>query len=604
MARYSKEFINEIKGRLKVSDVVGKSVKLTQRGSEFIGLSPFKNEKTPSFTVNDQKEFYHCFSTSEHGDIFSFLMKTKGLTYPEAIETLARQAGLDPEKGKIRNENYSNEQINLNLYKIVEDAKNFYRENLKQSEIPKSYLDKREVDKDIINKFEIGYANNQNSDLFNFLKSKGHKIEDVLKLGLIKKSKYKENEYYDFFRSRLIFPIKDYRSRVIAFGGRELDNSEIKYINSSDSIIFKKSFNLYNISLAIEEKRNLDELFLVEGYMDAVSLYQYGFKTVVAPLGTAVTKFQLEAMWRYCKCPTIVFDGDEAGQKAALRAARLSLQLLKPEYSLKFCILPNDTDPDDFLKQNSNEEFKRLIKNSLSLSDFIWNSEYSASDISTPEKKAGFEKKVMGITNEISDRTIADYYKKYFSEKIIQIKRIDNVNINSKKYKNFSKPSNEALKSERANSNQPESIIREKIIIWMMIENQSLIDKYTEEIGNLRFNDKNLAKICSKILDFLSQDNKSLENTDLKTYLEASEFSNLIRSIYNPSHLETHKFLINKQQDEQEKSFEELLNIHSVSFSNETLNQAISDLEKNMDQESFENFVKLKMESLNKGENK
>ena len=137
-----------------------------------------------------------------------------------------------------------------------------------------------------------------------------------------------------------------------------------------------------------------------------------------------------------------------------------------------------------------------------------------------------------------------------------------------------------------------------------MIENQSLIDKYTEEIGNLRFNDKNLAKICSKILDFLSQDNKSLENTDLKTYLKASEFSNLIRSIYNPAHLETHKFLINKKQDEQEKSFEELLEIHSVSFSNETLNQAISDLEKNMDQESFENFVKLKMESLNKGENK
>jgi len=604
MARYSKEFIIEIKGRLKVSDVVGKSVKLTQRGSEFIGLSPFKNEKTPSFTVNDQKEFYHCFSTSEHGDIFSFLMKTKGLTYPEAIETLARQAGLDPEKGKIKNENYNNKQINLNLYKIIEDAKNFYKENLKQSEIPKSYLGKRGVNKDIMNKFEIGYANNQNSDLYNFLKLKGHKIEDVLKLGLIKKSKYKENEYYDFFRSRLIFPIKDYRSRVIAFGGRELDNSEIKYINSSDSIIFKKSFNLYNISLAIEEKRNLEDLYLVEGYMDAVSLYQYGFKTVVAPLGTAVTKFQLEAMWRYCKCPTIVFDGDEAGQKAALRAARLSLQLLRPEYSLKFCILPNDVDPDDFLKQNPNEDFKRLIKNSLSLSDFIWNSEYSNADLSTPEKKAGFEKKIVSITNEITDKIIADYYKKYFSEKIIQLKRVDNGNINSKKYKSFSKPSSEALKSERANASRPESIIREKIIIWMIIENRYLAEKYIEEIGNLQFNDKNLAEICSKIIDFCSQDNKNLENKDLKTYLETLGFSNLIRSVYNPSLLETYKFLINKQQSALEKSFEELLKIHNVSFSNETLTQAVSDLEKNMDQESFENFLKIKMESLNKGNNK
>ena len=599
MARYSKDFISEIKGRLKVSDVVRRSVKLTQRGAEFVGLSPFKNEKTPSFTVNDQKEFYHCFSTSEHGDIFSFIMKTKGLTYPEAIEMLARQAGLDPEKGKIKDNNY-NEQINLNLFKLIDEAKNFYIENLKISNIPKLYLDKRDVNKEIISKFEIGYANNQNNDLFNFLKSKGFEVADILKLGLIKKSKYKENEYYDFFRNRLIFPIKDYRSRVIAFGGRELDNSEIKYINSSDSIIFKKSFNLYNISLAIEEKRNLDELYLVEGYMDAVSLYQNGFKTVVAPLGTAVTKFQLEAMWRYCKCPTIIFDGDEAGQKAALRAARLSLPLLKPEYSLKICILPNNTDPDDYLKQNSDSDFKRLLNKSQSLSDFIWNSEYGNSDISTPEQKAGFEKKIISITNEIADKTIADYYKKYFNDKIIQLKRSDNVNIISKQYKNFSKPSREALKSERANLTQPESIIREKIMLWMMIENRRLVDKYIEEIGNIQFNDKNLAKICSKILDFCSQDNKNLENKDLKTYLEASEFSKLIRSVYNPSLLETYKFLINKQQVEQEKSFEELLEIHSVSLSNETLDQAVLDLEKNMDQESFENFVKAKMESLNK----
>jgi DNA primase len=599
MARYSKDFISEIKGRLKVSDVVRRSVKLTQRGAEFVGLSPFKNEKTPSFTVNDQKEFYHCFSTSEHGDIFSFIMKTKGLTYPEAIETLAIQAGLDPEKGKIKDNNY-NEQINLNFFKLIDEAKNFYIENLKASNIPKLYLDKRDVNKEIISKFEIGYANNQNNDLFNFLKSKGYKVADILKLGLIKKSKYKENRYYDFFRNRLIFPIKDYRSRVIAFGGRELDNSEIKYINSSDSIIFKKSFNLYNISLAIEEKRNLDELYLVEGYMDAVSLYQNGFKTVVAPLGTAVTKFQLDAMWRYCKCPSIIFDGDEAGQKAALRAARLSLPLLKPEYSLKICILPNNTDPDEYLKQNSKGDFQRLLNKSQSLSDFIWNSEYNNSDISTPEQKAGFEKKIISITNEITDKTIADYYKKYFNDKISQLKRSDNFNIISKKYKNFSKPSSEALKSERANLNQPESIIREKIILWMMIENRHLVDKYIEEIGNIQFNDKNLAKICSKILNFCSQDNKYLENNDLKTYLEASEFSKLIRGVYNPSLLETYKFLINKQQIEQERSFEELLKIHSVSLSNETLDQAVLDLEENMDQESFENFVKAKMESLNK----
>ena len=600
MARYSKDFIIEIKNRLKVSDVVGKSVKLTQRGSEYIGLSPFKTEKTPSFTVNDQKEFYHCFSTAEHGDIFSFIMNTKGFTYPEAIETLAIQAGLDPEEGKIKNDTYKIEQKNENLFILLEEAKNFFKKNLAKFEIPKTYLDERNVDKEIINKFEIGYANNQNSDLYNYLKDKGHKVDNMLTLGLIKKSKYKENEYYDFFRNRLIFPIKDYRSRVIAFGGRELDNSEIKYINSSDSSIFKKSFNLYNLSLAIEERRNLKDIYLVEGYMDVVSMYQYGFKSVVAPLGTAVTKFQIEALWRYCKNPTIIFDGDEAGQKAALRAARLSLSLIKPEYSIKFCSLPKDMDPDDFLKKKSTDSFKKLLNQSSTLSEFIWNSEFNNTDLTSPEKKAGFEKKIMSISNEITDKIIRDYYKKEFSEKINELKKINYTKNNFKNFKNFSKPSHEALKSVRANNLPPESLIREKIIIYMLIENESLVEKYIEEIGDIKFNDDNLGKMCARIVDFFANNNKNLENNELKTYLEGQGFSNLIRSVYNPSLLETYKILINKNQLEQENSFKELLKIHSSSLTNESLNKASLDFEKKMDQKSFENFVKLKMESLNK----
>ncbi len=600
MARFSKDFIIEIKGRLKVSDVVGKSVKLTQRGSEYVGLSPFKNEKTPSFTVNDQKEFFHCFSTSEHGDIFSFIMKTKGLTYPEAIEFLAKQAGLDPESGKIKNDNDGSDQINKNLFFLLEEAKNYFRENFNKFDIPKKYLNERNVNKEIINKFEIGYANNQNSDLYNFLKTRGHKTEDMLELGLVKKSKYKEDQYYDFFRNRLIFPIKDYRSRIIAFGGRELDNSEIKYINSSDSSIFKKSFNLYNLSLAIEEKRNLDDIYLVEGYMDAVSLYQHGFKAVVAPLGTAVTKFQLEALWRHCKCPTIIFDGDEAGQKAALRAAKLSLPLLKPEYSLKFCLLPKNIDPDDYLKQNSQSSFKNLLENSFALSDFIWDAEFKSSDLSTPEKKAGFEKKILILTNDITDRTIADYYKKHFRDKINLLKQIDYGKNNYKKFKNFSKPSSEALRSERANLLQPESIVREKIIIYLLIENLDLVEKYIEEIGDIKFNDHNLGKICSKIVDFCTNSNKNLENNGLKTYLDGQGFSNLIKRVYNPTLLETYKFLINKHQDELEKSFNELLKIHNDSMKDDSLSDAVLDLENKMDQESFDNFVKLKLESFKK----
>ena len=601
MARYTKDFISEIKNRLKVSDVVGKHLKLIQRGSEFVGLSPFKNEKTPSFTVNDEKEFYHCFSTAEHGDIFSFLMKTKGLSYPESIELLARQAGLDPENGKVNDSTSRDDVKNVRLRAILEDAKIFYQENLKKSSLPNNYLEKRQIDSDTFVKFEVGYIGNNNNDLFLYLKSKNHEIEDMVLLGLIKKSQYKENDYYDFFRNRLIFPIKNYKSQVIAFGGRALDDSNIKYINSSDSQIFKKSFNLYNINIAIEDRRQLEQIYVVEGYIDVVSLHQNGFKTTVAPLGTAITKFQIESLWKYCKKPTIIFDGDEAGQKASLRAAKLCLSILKPGCSLRFCILPKDNDPDDYLKKNSINDFQKLIENALDLSDYIWMKEYKKFELSTPEEKADFDKNIKEIIKLIEDKTIAAYYNKYFNDRLNLLKKQKiTKTYNFKKFKSYSSASKETQMSERANFEQPESVTREKIIIYISIENLRISSKYIEELGSLGFNDDNLSKICSKIVDFVSQSDKNLENSSLKTYLMNSGFQNTIRSIYQPELIKTYKLLINKNQSDLERSFEELINIQKRFLNDDDLNQAASDLEKNMDEKSFENFVKLKKESLNK----
>ena len=347
MPRYSKEFIGEIKTRLRVSDVVGKFVKLTQRGNEFVGLSPFKNEKTPSFTVNDEKEFFHCFSSAEHGDIFSFLMKHKNMSYPESIEYLANQAGLNPETGIIRDPNYVEKDFS-SLKKIINEANNYFKNQLKASSEAQKYIDKRSIDANIIQKFELGYSGNGNNNLYNHFKKIGLNIDDAISIGLIKKSNKKKDEFYDFFRNRFMFPIKDYKSNVIAFGGRALDNSNIKYINSSDSPIFKKSFQLYNLNLAIEENRKPRNLIIVEGYMDVITLYQNNFKSSVAPLGTALTSYQLERAWKVCQNPIIMFDGDEAGQKAAQRVALLALNNLLPDHSLRFCLLPKDYDPDPY----------------------------------------------------------------------------------------------------------------------------------------------------------------------------------------------------------------------------------------------------------------
>ena len=597
MARYSKEFIAEIKSRLRVSDVVGKYVKLSQRGNEFVGLSPFKNEKTPSFTVNDEKEFYHCFSTAEHGDIFSFLMKHKNMSYPESIETLAKQAGLDPERGMIRDKNFKDNNYSA-LKVITEEAAKFYHLNLIKNQKTMDYLDRRSVSVEIIKKFGLGYADQKGNSLFNYLKDKGHQIKDMISLGLIKKSKDSEN-YYDFFRNRLMFPIRDYRSITIAFGGRALDSSPIKYINSSDNPIFKKSFQLYNLDLAIKENRKVKDLIIVEGYMDVISLYQNNFKTTVAPLGTALTAYQLERSWKVCENPIILFDGDEAGQKAAIRASHLALNNLKPDLSLRFCTLPVDTDPDDFIKKYGPSELLSKIDKSYSLSEFIWKNEFDKVSLSTPEKKAGFEKRIKSLVQQINNETVKHYYSSYFES------QLNNYKFSSKKYSfrenqyNNLSISNEISKSDRADKSSHVSSIRERIIILVLVENPFLLDKYSEELGQLIFNDEKLNKIVSEILEFSSLNaNKALENDDLKSYLKDKGFNQLINYLYNPSLISTYKGMIDGDQDIVDKNFLEMINVHKNLSQQNELSEAYLDFEQNMDDESYKNFLKIKNETL------
>ncbi len=598
MPRYSKEFINEIKSRLRVSDVVGKFVKLTQRGNEFVGLSPFKNEKTPSFTVNDDKEFYHCFSSAEHGDIFSFLMKHKNMTYPESIEFLAKQAGLNPENGMIKDGNYIEKNYS-SLKNLMNETNIFFQTQLKKSNVAKKYLDRRLIKNSIVEKFELGYSGSSSNQLYLHLKNKGLNLNDALSLGLIKKSNNREGEYYDFFRNRLIFPIKDYRSQVIAFGGRALDNSNIKYINSSDSPLFKKSYNLFNLNLAIEANRKVQNLIIVEGYMDVISLYQNDFKTTVAPLGTALTSFQLEKAWKFCQSPIVIFDGDEAGQKAAERASLLAIHNLQPDLSLRFAILPKNYDPDDFINKNSIADFIKLVDQSLSLSEFLWRKELEREELSTPEKKAGFEKRIRTLLSKINNQTVREYYNKEFTEKIALLKDV-NININ-KGYKTYynKKVSNEIKKSERVDLSSHDSAVREKIIILSIIENPFLIYKYTEEFGKIRFNDLKLSKLTSKILEFSSSHaDKDLENFDFKAYLLEHGLDQEINFVYQPNLINTYGSLIRSETANVEKSFLGLVEFHSKLVDENDLTKAFADLEQNMDQESFENFVKIKNESL------
>ena len=607
MPRYSKEFIAEIKNKLNVSDVVNKFVKLTRRGNEFVGLSPFKSEKTPSFTVNDSKEFYHCFSTSEHGDMFSFMMKHKGYTYPESIEYLASLAGLDPSVGIISSNYNDNFVDNTNLKKIFNDANNFFKNNLANSDPTNKYLIKREISKNIIDVFSLGYASSKSDSLYQFLLSKKFELKDMLESGLIKKSTKNNNEYYDFFRSRLVFPIRDSRSNIIAFGGRALDKSNIKYINSSENKLFKKGYNLYNLDLAIEKNHKIDDLIIVEGYMDVISLYQNGFETTVAPLGTALTNPQIEKAWRYCKSPIICFDGDVAGNKAAYRSAINVLQVIKPEHSIRICSLNDNLDPDDYIKEKGKASFGKLINNAKGLSDFIWENEYSKIKSLSPEDLAGFENRIKSLINEIKDETVKNYYKKYYLQKLQDLRAVKNYQNNNYQNNNYQKPwkksnfvkiSSEILRSERGSINEDSSHIREKVILLCIIENPNLISDFFEEIGILTFNKSDFSRLCSFIVEYASNDNKELEKTALKSYLSSSEFSNIVSEIYKEELLRTYKSLLDSDYNELKLTFIELLNRQSKIASDTQLEDAEALLAENMDDDSFEKFLKLKKDSF------
>ena len=324
--KYPKEYLDEIKLRLKVSQVVGKSVQLKKRGKEFVGLSPFKNEKSPSFTVSDEKEFYHCFSTGEHGNIFDFLMKTKSLGFGEAVKELAAEAGMPQYKFSSTD---TEKEKRFNTYKsIFREYSDFFNQELFKSENSQalSYLEKRGLNQNIIKEFNLGYVPWQNN-FYEKLLNKFSETEVTL-TGLYYKNE-KINKFVDRFNSRIIFPINNLTNETIAFGGRIIRESQLaKYINSPETEFYKKGRTVFNLDKAKALRSETNEVVIVEGYMDVVSLYAAGIKNTISNSGTALTDMQIELIWKFFSSPIICLDGDQSGQSAALRIAEKLLPLI------------------------------------------------------------------------------------------------------------------------------------------------------------------------------------------------------------------------------------------------------------------------------------
>ena len=410
--RYPPQLLDDIRARLPVSQVVGRKVALKRKGREFSGLSPFKVEKTPSFFVNDQKGFYHCFASGEHGDIFTFLMKTEGLSFPEAVERLAGEAGVDLPKPSERDEQRSDER--QRQYALLEASAAYFEACLRDAgggEARRYLVDKRGLRRDTIARFRLGYAPNSRSALREHLAKAGYTSEEMARAGMLI-SGDDIPVAYDRFRHRVMFPITDLKGRIIAFGGRALDpDAPAKYLNSPETPLFHKGHNLYNAHGARQAAYDKGRIVAVEGYMDVVALAEAGFEESVAPLGTALTEDQARLLWRMANEPILCFDGDSAGQKAAYRAIDTVMAHLKPGFSVRFAFLPDGLDPDDLIRQQGASAMAAVLDRARPLADVLWEREWSAGQWSTPERRAQLERQVRTLVARIEDATVRSHYE-------------------------------------------------------------------------------------------------------------------------------------------------------------------------------------------------
>jgi DNA primase len=418
--RYGEGLLEEIRRRTDLVALVGRRVKLVRKGRVMWGCCPFHAEKSPSFKVENERRLYKCFGCGKGGDAFKWLTETEGLSFPEAVEKLAGEAGVELPKWSPEDE--AREQKKKSLYEIVELAAAFYEAQLREpnGREAQSYLKGRGLDGAAAKQFRLGYAPSSSAALIGHLTSHNITQDDIIAAGLARPAE-DNRAMRDFFFNRVMFPISDGRGRIIAFGARALEaDAKPKYINTGETSLFSKGFNLYNFAAARSAAIKAGTIILAEGYMDVIALVRAGFAHAVAPLGTALTEDQLHLLWRTAPEPILAFDGDEAGAKAAHRAAHLALPHLKAGYSLRFAFLPSGEDPDSFIAASGAHAMQKLLDAALPLSELLWRMETEGRDFSTPERRAGLEHSLREIVARITDTKIADYYRRGFDERVFE----------------------------------------------------------------------------------------------------------------------------------------------------------------------------------------
>jgi len=533
---FTPRFLDEIRTRVGLADRIGRKVKLSKRGREYSGLCPFHNEKTPSFTVNEDKGFYHCFGCGAHGDVIGFVMRTENFSFPEAVECLADEVGLEVPASSPE-ERRQAEQV-VSLYSVSENACAWFESALKSPSGAgaRDYLSRRGLDEEAIARFRIGYAVDSRGRLKTALTGGGVTESLLVTAGLLVVPE-DGRVSYDRFRGRVIFPIFDRRGRPVAFGGRILNDGTPKYLNSPDTPLFQKGQLLYGWSHALKGARETGTLVVCEGYIDVISLIRAGI-AAMAPLGTALTEAQILSLWRVVPEPVLSFDGDAAGARAAMRAAERALPLLKPGCSFRFVTLPRGEDPDSLVRARGTRGMESLISSARPMADVIWDMETRGRPVDTPERRAAVEKGLMNRAYTIADKQVQEYYLRDFRRRLYEA------------FADFSPVAGARKRSPGAGlglggahrrlasdpligSQDGSAEARERVLVTTILNHPDMLDEIAEEFTGAMIGSNELNSLRQAILDVVIA-KQSMDATTLASELATLGFERLVEGLVGP----------------------------------------------------------------------
>jgi len=575
--RFTPQFLDEIRARLPVSQVVSRKVALKRKGREFAGLSPFKMEKTPSFFVNDVKGFYHCFASGEHGDIFKFVMTTEGLSFPEAVERLAAEAGVPMPKQELHDEerDQARQDERTRLYALLEVSARFFEEQLRSaaSQEARTYLDRRGLKRETLSRFRLGFGPPSRHALKDHLAKAGFTVPEMITSGMLIGGD-DIPQPYDRFRNRVMFPITDLKDRAIAFGGRALDkDAPAKYLNSPETPLFHKGSILFNASRARPLAHERGQIIAVEGYMDVLALTEAGFGQSVAPLGTALTEDQVKLLWRMCPEPILCFDGDSAGQKAGFRAVDTVLPHLKPGISVAFAFLPAGLDPDDLIRQQGPEAMREVLAKARPLVDLLFAREWGSGAWNTPERRANLEQRLRKLVGSIEDTSVREHYSEAIRTRLRQAWGSSAPSYNADNrggvrpqvawrpgFNQGGKsgagrfpsrqpsagnrmqprpglpwarpPASDALRNSALAGTAAQSAIpyREALLVAALLNHPWLLEEQAEEVSDIEFTSAALGKLRSTLLS-LDLNNFSLDRPSLRSHLLNLELGKVVELV-------------------------------------------------------------------------